>query len=40
MPRKVDEAADIVFVQLIEQESAIYGKRHTDYARQDKTDSA
>jgi hypothetical protein len=35
MARKVDEAADFVFVQLIEQEPGIYDKRHPDYARQD-----
>jgi hypothetical protein len=40
MARKVDEAATFVFVQLIEQEPGIYchGKRHSDYARQDKID--
>jgi hypothetical protein len=40
MARKVDEAANFVFVQLIEQEPGIYDKRHPDYARQDKTDLA
>jgi hypothetical protein len=35
MARKVDEAANFVFVQLIEQD-----KRHPDYARQDKIDLA
>jgi hypothetical protein len=40
MARKVDEAASLVFMQLIEQEPAIYDKRHTDYARQDKIDLA
>jgi hypothetical protein len=37
LARKVDEAADIVFVQ----EPGIYNKRHPDdpdYAREDKTD--
>jgi hypothetical protein len=38
--RKVDEAANFVFVQLTEQESGIYDKRHPDYARRDKTDFA
>jgi hypothetical protein len=36
MARKVDEAANFVFVQLIEQDD----KRHPDYARQDKIDVA
>jgi hypothetical protein len=36
MARKVDEAANFVFVQLIEQVPRIYDKRHPDYARQDK----
>jgi hypothetical protein len=36
MARKVDEAANFVFVQLIVQEPAIYDKRHADYARRDK----
>jgi hypothetical protein len=40
MTRKVDEAANFVFVQLIEQEPAIYDKRHPHYDRQDKTDLA
>jgi inosine/xanthosine triphosphate pyrophosphatase family protein len=40
MARKVDEAANFVFVQLIEQQPGIYDKRHTDYARQDKIDLA
>jgi hypothetical protein len=31
--RKVDEAANFVLVQLIQQESGIYDKRHPDYAR-------
>jgi hypothetical protein len=34
--RKVDEAVNFVFVQLIEQEPGIYEKRHPDYARRDK----
>jgi hypothetical protein len=38
--RKVDEAADFISVQLIEQEPGIYDKRHPDYARQDKIDLA
>jgi hypothetical protein len=40
MARKIDEAANFVFVQLIEQESGIYEKQHPDYARQDKIDLA
>jgi hypothetical protein len=40
MARKVDEAANFVFVQLIEQEPGIYDKRHPDYARWDKIDLA
>jgi hypothetical protein len=40
MARKVDEAANFIFVQLIEQEPGIYDKRHPDYARQDKTNLA
>jgi hypothetical protein len=38
--RKVDEAANFVFVQLIEQEPGVYDKRHPDYARQNKIDCA
>jgi hypothetical protein len=38
--RKVDEAANFVFVQLIEQECGIYDKCHADDARQDKIDLA
>jgi hypothetical protein len=34
MARKIDEAANFVFVQLIEQEPHIYDKCHPDYARQ------
>jgi hypothetical protein len=33
MARKVDEAANFVFVQLTEQDPGIYDKRHPDYAR-------
>jgi hypothetical protein len=40
MGRKVDEADNFVFVQLIEQESGIYDKFQADYARQGKTDLA
>jgi hypothetical protein len=40
MVRKFDEAANFVFVQLIEQEPDIYGKSHPDYARQDKIELA
>jgi hypothetical protein len=36
MARKIHEAANFVFVQLIEQEPGIYDKRHSEYARQDK----
>jgi hypothetical protein len=36
MARKVDEAANFVFVQLIEQEPGIYVECHADYALQDK----
>jgi hypothetical protein len=38
--RKVKNAANIAFVQLIEQEPCIYGKPQADYARQDKIDLA
>jgi hypothetical protein len=38
--RKVDEAANFVFVQLIKKEPGIYDKRHPDYARGDKIDLA
>jgi hypothetical protein len=37
---KVDEAANFVFVKLIEQEHGIYDKCHQDYTRRDKTDLA
>jgi hypothetical protein len=40
MAQKIDEAANFVFVQLIEQEPDIYDKRHPDYARQDTIDLA
>jgi hypothetical protein len=40
MARKVDEAANFVFVQLVEQEHGIYDKRHQNYARWDKIDLA
>jgi hypothetical protein len=36
MAWKVDEAANFVFVQIIEQEPGIYDKRHADCARWDK----
>jgi hypothetical protein len=39
MARKVDEAANFVFAQLIEQHD-IYDKCHADYARRDKIDLA
>jgi hypothetical protein len=35
MGRKVDEGANFIFVQIIEQEPAIYDKRHADNARWD-----
>jgi hypothetical protein len=34
------KVVNFVFVQLIEQESGIYDKRHSGYARQDKIDLA
>jgi hypothetical protein len=40
MARKVEEAANFVFVQLTVQEPAIYDERHADYARRDKIDLA
>jgi hypothetical protein len=40
MARKVDDGADFVFVQLIEQEPGIHDKRHPDCARRDKIDLA
>jgi hypothetical protein len=36
MARKVNKAANFVFVQLTEQEPGINDKRHQDFARQDK----
>jgi hypothetical protein len=36
MARKVDDADNFVFVQLIGQEPGIYDKRYPDYARRDK----
>jgi hypothetical protein len=36
MAQMVDESANFVFVQLIEQEPGIYDKRHPEYARRDK----
>jgi hypothetical protein len=36
MAQNVEEAANFVFVQLIEQAPGIYDKRYPDYARQDK----
>jgi hypothetical protein len=36
MARKVDEAVNFVFVQLIEQDPGTYDKHHPDYARRDK----
>jgi hypothetical protein len=38
MARKVDEVANFVFVQLIEEQPDIYDKRHPGYARRDKID--
>jgi hypothetical protein len=38
MTRKVDEAANFVFVHLIEQEPGLYDKSHTDYSRRGKVD--
>jgi hypothetical protein len=40
MARKVDEAANFVFLQLIEQEPGLYAKCHAHYARQDEEDLA
>jgi hypothetical protein len=40
MARNVEEAANLFFVHLIEQECGIYDKCHPDYARQDRTDLA
>jgi hypothetical protein len=38
MARKVDEAANFVFMQLIAQELGIYERRHPDYDWQNKID--
>jgi hypothetical protein len=38
MVRKVEEADNFVFVQLVEQEPGTYGKGHPDYTRGDKID--
>jgi hypothetical protein len=38
--REVDEAANFVFVQLIEQEPGMYDIRHLDYASGKETDLA
>jgi hypothetical protein len=38
MAWKFEEAANFVFVQLIEHKPGIYDKCHPDYARQDKID--
>jgi hypothetical protein len=38
MARKFDEVANFDVVQLIEQESGMYDKRHPNYTRQDKID--
>jgi hypothetical protein len=40
MARKVDDAANFVSVQLIEQEPGIYDKCHADDDRRDKIDFA
>jgi hypothetical protein len=40
MARKVDEPANFVFVQLIEQEPGVYDKCHADCDREDKIDLA
>jgi hypothetical protein len=40
MARKVTEAANFVFVQLIEQEPGIYDKFQADYIRKDIIDLA
>jgi hypothetical protein len=40
MERTVDEAANFVFVELIEQEPGIYDKCHADCVREDKIDLA
>jgi hypothetical protein len=38
MAREVDETANFVLGQLIEQENGIYDKCHADYARGNKID--
>jgi hypothetical protein len=38
--RNVDVAANFVFMKLIEQESGIYDKCHSDYAMRNKIDLA
>jgi hypothetical protein len=40
MARKVDEAANLVFVLLIQEEPDIYDRCHPDCARQEKRDLA
>jgi hypothetical protein len=40
MARKVDEATNIAFVQLTEQQPGLYDKSHPDYGRTDKVDLA
>jgi hypothetical protein len=40
MARKVDEIADFVFLQLIENEPGMYDKHHPDYTRRDTIDLA
>jgi hypothetical protein len=40
MAQKVEEAANFVSVQLIEQKPGIYDKSHADYARRDKINLA
>jgi hypothetical protein len=38
--RKVDEAANFVSVQFIDQQPGLYDKRHLDYARRNKINLA
>jgi hypothetical protein len=38
MARKVNEAANLVFVQITEQKPGIYDKCHAVYARRDRID--
>jgi hypothetical protein len=40
MAQKVDEAANLIFMQLIEQEPEIYDKCHQDYDRWNKINLA